>query len=677
MPQPAVRADPDRLLSRLCRGDFRRFVREFWDAVPGAAPLKWNWHMDVLCVMAQGLAERVFAGLPKLADYPVNVPPGTSKSSLLTILFPAWLWTRMPQCRVICASHTSELVLDLAVKSRAVIQSEKYRRLFPGIDMAEDVDTKGLFRNTHGGDRYSCTVAGKSPIGFHAHVIVIDDPLDPKKALSEVEKAAARHFMEEVIESRKVDKAVTPTLLVMQRLGPGDPTDVMLDAAARPGGTPVDHHCLPAELTDDVRPPALKGSYQGGLLDPARMPKHVLDQIRSRNQFAYATQYLQKPTLPGGGMFKAKDFKYARVAPYESKRVFYVDRASSLSPGACFTAGVLMARAPNGDYYVEDVVHGRWEPDERNEVVRAACLKYRRRYGPRHEPRIYVEAEGGSSGVDAWKGVVKALSGFAVRQDRVTGSKDVRAEPFSTAVAGGVVWLVDGGQSEGLGRPEWDVDGFVTELVRFKPDVTKKRLGGLKDRTDAASGAYSILADARQAGTVLRSFTLGERKKGQLRVVATHAGALPALRIDRPTLLVVLCQPGERPAPPPHAIDRLTAWHPLPAADVDLAEVTDWSQPVTADGLAADQAALSRDEARRLWGFLTRRHDPPTECVVFCGSDELDRRPLSAAYGYCDALRLPRDGTLIVPGDDERRHNGAPPPNVHYHDAVRLGRAGA
>lgn len=149
---------------------FQEFIREFWDEVPGAGSLIWNWHMEILANELQQLADRVINKLPRLHDLIVNISPGTSKSTIASILFPAWTWTRFPQARHICASHTETLVLDFGAKSRAVIQSEKYQSYWP-VQFRKDQDAKGYFANSAGGDRLSCTVGGKSPMGFHAHFL--------------------------------------------------------------------------------------------------------------------------------------------------------------------------------------------------------------------------------------------------------------------------------------------------------------------------------------------------------------------------------------------------------------------------------------------------------------------------------------------------------------------------
>src|SRR5690554_4113834 len=87
----------DRLEADICRSSFTEFVKRFWGTVPGAGKLIWNWHLEVFCDELQALAERVFLNLPRLHDEVINVSPGTSKSTVCSILFPAWVWTRMPE----------------------------------------------------------------------------------------------------------------------------------------------------------------------------------------------------------------------------------------------------------------------------------------------------------------------------------------------------------------------------------------------------------------------------------------------------------------------------------------------------------------------------------------------------------------------------------------------------
>ena len=138
---------------------------------------------------------------------------------------------------------------------------------------------------------------------MHAHVILVDDPLNPKEATSDVERQNACDFMTATLSTRKVDKAVTPTILIMQRLHEADPTGLYLDQIKE--GKKVKHICLPAELSNDVKPVELREFYKDGLLDSKRMDSDVLKGLRlDMGSYNYAGQMMQTPAPADGGIWQ-------------------------------------------------------------------------------------------------------------------------------------------------------------------------------------------------------------------------------------------------------------------------------------------------------------------------------------------------------------------------------------
>lgn len=676
------------ILASICRDSFEHFVREFWEYVPGAGKAVWNWHLSVFCSELQQIAERVFANKPREYDLVVNVSPGTSKSTIFSILFHPWTWTRMPSARHLSASHTHSLALDLAAKSKAVIGSEKYKQLFPEIELKKDAVE--YYQNTMGGDRHVCTVAGKTPMGFHAHFLSMDDAIDPQKMLSVAETENASHFVREVLPTRKVDKAVSVTIMVAQRLGLGDPTDVMLKEAQKEGAAPVRKVCLPAELTDDVTPVELRDKYVDGLMDPVRLNRNVLREFKARGALFYSTQFLQKPYAQEGGMFKPEYFnKRIKSAPFNCQRIRYVDRAST-QDGGCYTAMVLIAKDPEGSYYIEHVVHGQWEPGQRNKIMRATALRDRAKYGPKYEPTYYVEAEGGSSGRDAWLGVARAMDGFVIKEHNVSrmGSKDVRAEPWAAQLAAGNVYVIDNGESRNEGRCDWDVQGFVDEHIRFKPEPGK-RLGAYKDQVDAASGAYSLLAAERKM-LPMRSFRIGDKSKKGLRFLVCTQQELDEETIeDHNCLLVSVVDPpilspdGTEQVPgtalvpfanplPLGGVAKLIAQTFIEVAGIEPAKYQDkWDVPVPPWGITPDKLVMQRDTGRKLWSFLLKKREPLPDLWVFV--DKGDGRALSIAYAVCDSMALPREQTIHTLADPESEH-AEPAPIQHVYDVVKSSR---
>jgi predicted phage terminase large subunit-like protein len=307
--------------AELCRRSLYEFVQEFWDVIIPEDPV-WNWHIKYLCDEIQSdvmrvcrLKERpaIFEGMrftmpakprePKLHDLLINVPPGSSKSTIVTIMMPAWAWSIDPTLRVISASYSGDLSQDHAVKSRDIIQSDKYKLYFPEIEIRADQNNKNNYKNTFGGERYATSVGG-TIMGIHAHLLIIDDALNTKQSLSESDLPAAAAFVNTTLSTRKVDKSVSLTIMVMQRLNELDPAGVWLRMRDQEGKK-LKHICLPVRSTDKVYPPELKERYVNGLLDPVRFTNEILDAARIElGSYGFAGQMAQDPAPEGGGVWQ-------------------------------------------------------------------------------------------------------------------------------------------------------------------------------------------------------------------------------------------------------------------------------------------------------------------------------------------------------------------------------------
>jgi len=295
----------EQIQAERCRRSFYYFFKTFWDVI---IPEKFtdNWHIKYLCDELQDVMTRVFHRQESLHDLVVNIPPGTSKTTIATVMLPAWSWIIDPSVRTMTASYSAQLSADHSVKSRDIIKSDKFQRLFPGLNIRQDFDNKTHYKNNRNGERFATSLKGTAT-GFHAHVIIIDDPLNPKEASSEVERENANQFFKSTIPTRKIDKAVTPTILIMQRLHQDDPTGYFLEQKKK--GLKVKHICLPAEISDDVRPSDLRHKYNDGLLDANRMNRAILDDFKIRlGSYGYAGQMMQTPSPSDGGIWKSSHF---------------------------------------------------------------------------------------------------------------------------------------------------------------------------------------------------------------------------------------------------------------------------------------------------------------------------------------------------------------------------------
>lgn len=466
------------LVASIVRESFYEFVVEFWDTIIQEKPV-WNWHIKYLCDELQVAAERVFRGEAKEYDIIINISPGSSKSSVVSQMFPAWVWTRFPPGRFICGSYAKDVALKDSIKTRDIVQSEKYQKAFPSIQLREDENMKGLFTNTQMGFRYSAGVGG-AVTGYHGHFLIVDDPINPEEAFSRADLLRANRWMTNTLSSRKVDKKVSVTILIQQRLHQADPTGDWLD---RSNGEGIKHICLPAELIRDkngeplyIKPHELAERYQNDLFDPVRMPRPILAEAKKNmGAYGYAGQMLQHPVPLSGGDFEVEKLELRAEPPRKLvRRVRSWDKAGT-NDGGNWSVGLLMGVDRDGFYWILDVIRDQLAATSREKMIKQTAL------ADGDDVEIELEIEGGSGGKESGENTVKNLAGSSIHTSHPTGDKRARAYPLASQVGAGNVFC--------LNRP-WTKE-FIEEL-RYFPNST------YSDQVDAASGAFNRLARAKK-----------------------------------------------------------------------------------------------------------------------------------------------------------------------------------
>lgn len=470
----------------LCNRNFYRFLQYFWPEISGD-DFKPNWHIPYLCAELQTMAERVGQRLPREYDLLINVPPGTTKTAMVSIMFPAWCWTKWYWMRFITASYSGDLSSESAKYCRDMVSSERFQQIYPDIKIDPGKNTIDNFKIIklengkvyRGGGRYSTSV-GATMTGFHGHFLLPDDPLNPKQAASVADLKTVIDWFDQTLSTRRIDKQVSAMVLIQQRLHQGDPSGHILAKKK----AYVKLISLPGEIRTyaaQVSPPELKDRYIDDLLDPVRMPWSVLAEMEIElGQYGYAAQIGQNPTPPGGGMFKVEHFGIVDTMPSEVsivRTVRYWDKAGTKDGMGAFTVGVKMHQLTSGKFLISDARRGRWASEERERIIRETAE------ADGQEVQIYHEQEPGSGGKDSAQATIRNLAGFASYADRPTGDKVTRADPYSVQVNNGNVQLL---------RGEWNRE-FIEEH-RFFP------FSKFKDQVDAGSGALSKLAGKKVAG---------------------------------------------------------------------------------------------------------------------------------------------------------------------------------
>lgn len=502
------RKDLINIQRELSKRSMAEFLRMAWPCLDPGQQYLHNWHMDVMGEHLQAVAEGQINRLL------FNVPPGTSKSSAVGVYFPAWLWGpgEKQHFRFIGAAHEQTLATRDNRKTRLLVESDWYQNRWH-VPITSDQNEKTYFENEMRGFRQASAV--KSMTGKRGHVVAWDDPINPENANSPTHRETALRVFSETLPNRLVDPILSAIVIVMQRLHQNDVSGhilesdlgyehVMLPMEFEPGrrcytsvkpkwrkAKPVlarynsqkqrwvldGEHIDPDEHGELMQKPLRRVYPQdhreedGELLFVDRFPREVVDRDKKvMGTYATAGQYQQRPSPRGGGMFKRTDFKIVDAAPPGCRWVRGWDLAASEEKESAFTAGVLIGEAPDGVFYIKNVVRDQLTSSGVEKLIENTASQ------DGHDVRGSVPQDPGAGG-KAWAiSLIKAAKGYSYRATPENGDKVTRAEPLSAQVEINNVHLV---------RGAWN-KAFLDEAEVFPA-------GKFKDQVDAASRAFMEL----------------------------------------------------------------------------------------------------------------------------------------------------------------------------------------
>lgn len=275
-----------------------------------------NWHAKYLCDQLQAEFERIKKREPRKRDMIINMPFRAAKSMITTIIFPVWCWSQDPSMKFISVSYSGDLAIEHARRSKDLVNSAWFQRLYGHkVVIRGDLSGASHYETTAGGMRKAVGTGGQIT-GSGADIIIVDDPQNPKKAASEVERQNAKDFYDHTLYSRLNRLDVGVRIIVMQRLHEEDLTGHLM--AQRP----EDHQqiCMPARLDEQIlSPPDLKSYYVNGLFWPSRFSDATIRSFeKSLGSLQAAGQLGQRPAPLEGNMVKRVWFRI--VKPYDLRK---------------------------------------------------------------------------------------------------------------------------------------------------------------------------------------------------------------------------------------------------------------------------------------------------------------------------------------------------------------------
>lgn len=437
-------------------------MQEAWHVLEPRRKFIDNWHIDAITEHLEACTNG------EINRIVFNVPPGSSKSLTISVLWHAWEWgpRGLHSLRYLTTSFNDGPVKRDVRKTRDLILSPWYQALWPEVHLVRKGEMS--FANSRTGTREG--LAFGSLTSQRGDRLVIDDPHSTKTAESDdVRAETARQFREGALD-RLNDLEESIIAVMMQRLHQMDVTGV-IDSMPELGFVKVE---IPMEFEPARKCYTRIGwkdprTRDGELMDPVRFPaKAVQKQKIGKGDYAYAGQYQQRPAPREGGMFKVDKIGVVEVAPKGGSIVRGWDIAGSVKKTSPYTCGARLKMMLNGDIYIEHMARKRAKIGAAEQLIVDTA----------EEDGITVKQsiprDPGSAGLSQQHHLSPQLGGLNFVFTPERGTKEDRAIPFASQVEASKVWMV---------RGEWNPE-MIEEMRNF-PNST------FKDQVDALSRAYA------------------------------------------------------------------------------------------------------------------------------------------------------------------------------------------
>ncbi|PAB24301.1 DNA-packaging protein [Klebsiella pneumoniae] len=475
-----------------CEEDGLYYARYFFKQRTGGKMIVAPHHKVI-----QKTLDRVIDG--EIQRLIINVPPGYTKTELATINMMGRGLALNCRARFMHLSYSHNLALLNSSTARGMIKSQAYQSMWP-MALRDDADSKAMWWTEHGGGVYASSAAGQVT-GFRAgHMepgwqgaLIIDDPVKPDDAYSEIVRDGVNNRFNETIKSR-LALETTPMIVIMQRIHYHDLSGYLL----RGGSGEKWHHLNLPVIIDSSRSyeetypenthaiPIDHGLPDGWLWPFKHNESHRVSLFSHR--CTAEAQYMQNPKRfnAEGALWNEEMISAAhamRITQDLARTVVAIDPQATNSEESDESGIAVASVYGSGDerqYSLDADYSGKYSPN-------GWATKAIEAYEQHEADAIVIETnQGGDMAEDTLRN-----AGFTGRVIRVHASKGkyARAEPISALYAQGRV------------AHRGSLYEVENQFMEYVPSTAKKS----PDRLDAAVYALTELSEPQSIGMLVRS----------------------------------------------------------------------------------------------------------------------------------------------------------------------------
>lgn len=280
--------------------DFRTFVKKAFETLSGDEFLN-SPYIDVLCYKLM----QVYKG--ESNKIIINIPPRYLKSTICSVAFPAWVFGKNPRAKFLCVSYADDLAVKMAMDCKKVMSSAWYKAAFPNTKISQSKHSTRDFETTLGGERFATSIEGVVT-GRGGDYIIVDDPIKPADANSDLLRNKVNNFYSTTLISRSNNKKNGKIIVIMQRTHQNDfaghlqEVDPDFELIKMP---------VSAEEKELWHYETFLGEKKvfrrkiGELLHPEREDFKTLAKIKNgMTPYDFSCQYQQNPMSRGGNIIK-------------------------------------------------------------------------------------------------------------------------------------------------------------------------------------------------------------------------------------------------------------------------------------------------------------------------------------------------------------------------------------
>lgn len=444
------------LKKRELEGDLLTFLKWQFRQIKKEEFLE-NWHHEII---ADALM-KVYRG--ELRNVIINIPPRYTKTELVIKAFVSWCYAKNPRCEFLHLSYSDDLAMDNSSAIKDTINSEEFQYYWP-LELKKDSTSKKKWKTVAGGIM-GATATGGQVTGFGCGAtnevidgvytfngaLLIDDPIKPEDAKSDLQREKINERFNNTIKSRLNSPESTPIIIIMQRVHENDMSGFLLD-----GGSEFEftHINLPA-LNEDG-PSEFDPREKDEPLWPLKHDKESLDRMAAKAPMTHAGQYQQRPAPMEGNIIKQAWFQFYYELPKDIHyRIHSADCAFKGKKENDNTVNIYMGRRhTTKDLYIIDLIKDKMSFTETKKAFRTFYNKH-----PDYKALLVEDKANGTAIMDDLYSEFNRL----IEVDP-QGGKEQRFEAAAPLVEAGNVWLPHPSIAP------W-VKPFITELITFPNGV--------------------------------------------------------------------------------------------------------------------------------------------------------------------------------------------------------------